>query len=122
MKLLIDNCLSPELALRMAVLGHHALHVRDFGAGAASDDEVMRLAVEHDCVLVSADTDFGTLLAQLRTAKPSFVLVRTTNRRRAIGLASLLNGVLAMAEKELASGAIVTIRDDAFRVRSLPLW
>ena len=121
MKLLIDNCLSPELALRLSVLGHHALHVRDLGAAAASDEQVMALAVELGCVLVSADTDFGALLAQRRSAMPSFVLIRTTSHRRVSELASLLNGVLTLAAADLDTGAIVTIRDDAFRVRGLPL-
>ena len=122
MKLLVDNCLSPDLALQMSAMGHEAFHVRDFDAGAASDSEVLQLAARLGCVLVFADTDFGALLAHLRSTKPSFVLIRTTSHRRVSEIAALLSHILAVAATELTAGAVVTIRDDAFRVRILPLW
>ncbi len=48
--------------------GHDAVHVRDFTLQAAADNEIFERAKNYGRVVVSADTDFGTLLAQGRSA------------------------------------------------------
>lgn len=63
MRFLIDNALSPMLAGELRAAGHEAIHVRDVQLRDADDESIMRLAVVEGRVLVSADTDFGTLLA-----------------------------------------------------------
>lgn len=43
--------------------GHDVVHVQSLGMHAAHDNEILQVAVEEDRVVVSADTDFGDLLA-----------------------------------------------------------
>lgn len=78
MKFLVDNALSPEVAraLRVYVSSrcHHAVHVRDYGKQDAPDSEILMIAEAEDRVIVSADSDFGMLLALRRQEKPSFIL------------------------------------------------
>ncbi len=54
------------IAAALTSAGHDVVHVRDFGMERAPDAEVLELARAQDRSLVSADTDFGTILAQPR--------------------------------------------------------
>ena len=72
-------------------------------------------------MLVSADTDFGTLLARTGMGKPSVVLIRRSGARRASELARLLLANLGLVEDDLAAGAIVVVGDHELRVRRLPI-
>ncbi len=90
MRFLVDQCLSPDLAVVLAEAGHEVVHLRDLGMQRAGDPEVLDLARRDDRVLVSADTDFGTLLAQGATTRPSVIIFRRATGRRPVAQAALL--------------------------------
>ena len=71
MKLLIDNALSPIFASKLREARCDILLVRERDMQVSSDEEILKLAAREDRVIVSADTDFGTLLVLRKTAKPS---------------------------------------------------
>jgi len=72
-------------------------------------------------VIVSEDTDFGELLARQRTAAPSFVLLRTDGSMTPDQQAGVLIANLPTVREDLGQGAIVVIKRDRLRIRSLPL-
>ena len=121
MRFLIDNALSPLLAEQLSAAGHDAVHVRDYEMQAAADEEIFLRAQRETRVIVSADTDFGTLLAARRDLSPSVVLFRHGTQRRPASQAKILLANLSAIEKDLAEGALVVIEPSRIRVRSLPL-
>lgn len=121
MRLLVDNALSPRLADGLRVAGHDVVHVRDIGLHSAADEEIFDFAVRDDRVVVSEDTDFGTLLSFRESEKPSFILLRHMPDRTAAGLLRVLLLNIATVEADLASGAVVVIEPGRIRIRKLPM-
>ena len=121
MRFLVDNALSPTVADRLRTAGHEVVHVRDRGLAAVPDEAVLALAAAEERVLLSADTDFGTLLARSGAVVPSVILFRRASGRRPEIQASLVLANLLAIEDALAAGSIVVIDEDRIRVRSLPV-
>lgn len=121
MRFLVDANLSPVVAARLSDDGHDAVHVADVGLLTASDEEILARAGADERVVVSADSDFGTLLAVGRLSKPSFVLLRSADHLAPRQQADLVLAHLPQVGDDLAAGAIVTIAHLRVRLRSLPI-
>ncbi|MGH8895711.1 MAG: DUF5615 family PIN-like protein [Egibacteraceae bacterium] len=92
LRLLIDANLSPRVAARLRAAGHDVAHVADCGLVAASDDRILAAAAEDDRTIVSADADFGVLLALGGHERPSVVLLRSADQLAPAEQADLLVG------------------------------
>ena len=121
MNFLIDNALSPRMATGLRASGHDAVHVLDYGMHAATDDAVFERAGLESRVIVSADTDFGTLLALREATSPSVILLRGASLRRADDQVTLILRALPSIDAALRQGAIVVLERHRLRLRNLPI-
>ncbi|HUS44307.1 MAG TPA: DUF5615 family PIN-like protein [Ilumatobacteraceae bacterium] len=121
MNYVVDANLSPRLAALLRDAGHDAVHVRDIGLRTASDDEIIDYAISTDRIVISHDTDFGTLLAYRELSKPSFILIRSSDPVDVDDQARLIVANLHAMSDDLETGAIAVFARGRLRNRRLPL-
>jgi predicted nuclease of predicted toxin-antitoxin system len=100
--------------------GHDCAHVYEAGLGGQPDEQIMDLADRENRILISADTDFGELLANAPVLAPSVILLRRTDKRAA-SLAAVILANLEQVTDDLAAGALIVISDTRIRARRLPM-
>ena len=121
MNFLIDSSLSPLVAEKLRSAGHNSIQVRRYGIHKADDEVVFARAAEEYRVLVSADTNFASILAARQAAKPSVILFRRESPRRAEKQAALLLANMSTLTELLEQGSLVVFEDGHLRSRPLPL-
>ena len=121
MRFLIDNALSPGVARILRDAGYDAVHVREYDLQDADDLIILERAFFEARVIVSVDSDFGILLANWKTSKPSFILFREPSIVSARDQCAVLLKSLPVLESYLNSGSVITFRRGKIRVRACRL-
>jgi len=120
-RFLVDANMSPRVAELLRSNGHEAVAVREIGLADASDDEILDRAASDERIVVSHDTDFGTLLAFRSLSQPSFILIRSSDPMTPTDHAALIVANLDAISADLEAGAIVVFARGHLRVRRLPV-
>lgn len=121
MKLLVDANLSPRVAALLSEGGYDASHVQDHGLLTAGDEAILRCALDRSQVIVSADSDFGTMLALTGMSSPSLILLRSADHLSPDEQAHLLLANFPAVAHDLDTGCVVSISRNHLRVRPLPI-
>ena len=95
--------------------------MRELGLQGAADEVIFASAKDQDLIVVSADTDFGMLLALWQDSKPSVILFRRGSERRPDQQMGLLIANLPVIQQVLDEGSIVVFEQNRVRIRSLPI-
>ena len=121
MRLLVDENLSPRVARLLREGGHDAAHVTEVGLGNTDDAEILDAAADGARAIVTADTDFGALLAARGTSSPSVVMLRSSDHLTPDEQAGLIVAVLVRVGDELEQGAIASVTTERVRLHNLPV-
>ncbi len=119
MKFLVDMNLSPGWIELLVSAGFQAVHWSTIGRGSESDAELMDWAARHEHIVLTADLDFGAILAATQRRKPSVIQIRADVPTPAAAGEAVL-AAIRQARNELESGAILSVDTARARLRVLP--
>ena len=121
MKLLLDENIAPRVGELLRERGIDARHVSEYDLLGQPDDMILAVAVQEERILVTADTDFGALLALTGASRPSVLLLRGPSHRADARAAQIVLALQAAAQA-LSLGSLVVIADGThLRIRALPI-
>lgn len=121
MRFLIDNALSPDIAAGLRAAAHDAVHVRDYGMTSATDSAILDTARTERRIVVSADSDFGMLLAFSHEREPSVILLRHKGIHRPARQLELLLANVDSIALSLSDGCIAILEEGRIRTHRLPI-
>ncbi len=102
-KLLLDENLSPSIAVLLCQDGVDAAHIRDRGMTGATDAEVLERAYSEDRILVTANVEDFEKLARARDLHVGIILVEEGDLLRD-EQDRLVRDALAAIDAEVAAG------------------
>lgn len=109
------------MAENLSEAGHDAIHGSDLDLHSAPDEEVLQVARDTDRVVLTADADFGTILATTHATKPSVICMRGTEGRRVADLTERVVSAVKASGDSIAEGSLVVIEAGVLRIRRLPI-
>lgn len=119
-KVLLDQGIPHSTAKHLQNAGWDAVHTVDVDMSRATDREIIDYALQHNRICITLDSDFHTILAVNGMSSPSVIRVRQEGLR-SVDMAELLKQVWLKIAPQLEAGALVTITDEAIRIRKLPV-
>ena len=120
MKFLADMGISLRTVKWLRQLGHDVVHLRDRGLQKLPDDEILALALVEQRIILTIDLDFAQLLARGKQALPSVILFRLGNENYD-EINQRLIEIFNNCQQDLETGAIVSVNNETFRVKKLPI-
>ena len=120
MKFLADMGISQRTVEWLRNQGYDIVHLREQGLQRLADENILAKAVTEERIVLTMDLDFTNLLAWSGGALPSVIIFRLRNENYDKVNAQLEN-VLSQCQNQLLAGVIISVGDDAFRVRNLPI-
>jgi predicted nuclease of predicted toxin-antitoxin system len=124
-KLLIDENLSPIVAVTLRQEGIDVVHVRDRGMNGASDAQVLDLAFREDRVLVTSNIDDFVKLVRARDLHAGLVLLEESGLTRQEQLQRVrraLQLIAADAGGDMANKALRLAGEYGYAFEEIPVF
>jgi predicted nuclease of predicted toxin-antitoxin system len=86
----------------------------------SKDGEILEYAAKNGMIVITADLDFGDILAFTKYKKPSVIIFRLKDPSPD-HVNSLLLSAIPRIKNSLEKGSIVVIEDYRIRIRELPV-
>jgi predicted nuclease of predicted toxin-antitoxin system len=119
-KFLLDMGLARSTVAFLRAQGYDALHLREEGLQRLEDQQIIRKAQVEGRVILTHDLDFGRIVALSRGRSPSVITFRLENMQPS-QVNYYLTEVFTHFAEQLEIGALVSVNEDAIRVRLLPI-
>ena len=101
--------------------GYDSVHLSELLLHRLHDIEIIELAIKEKRVIVTCDTDFGNLLALEKFEYPSIILFRLKDFTPS-NIEKKLSIILKeISEKQFSDGIFITIKEETYRTRTLPI-
>jgi predicted nuclease of predicted toxin-antitoxin system len=120
MRLVLDQGVPRDAAVRLRGLGYECVHVGELDMSRSADDEILGWALETNATVVTLDADFHALLAVSGARGPSVIRLRMQSLG-AREVAELVQNVLARFGADLESGSLVTVKAHKTTCHRLPI-
>jgi len=120
LRFLIDNALAPVVAERVQAAGHDAVHVRDYGLAAATDEEIFARAAQEERAGFQRIPTSARCSPCAESASPpwsSFDMEPSAGPTAKWRLLANLDAV----QHDLIEGCIVVLEPGRLRLRRLPI-
>jgi len=120
-KFLLDMNLSPVWVGLLTIAEHDAVHWSDIGAPGAHDEILVKHARSQKMVLMTADTDFESVLLQHRWDRPSVVRIRGIGQQLPKTSGRVVLAAIRACREELQAGAVLSVEPALPRATLLQL-
>jgi predicted nuclease of predicted toxin-antitoxin system len=120
MKVVLDMNVSPQWVGLLEQRGHEVRHWSKIGLVDDTDKVIMEWARDNGFIAMTNDLDFGEILAVTNLQAPSVIQLRL-GRNEPKRVAPFVGEAIEKCKDELKAGALVSINQNSYRVRLLPL-
>jgi predicted nuclease of predicted toxin-antitoxin system len=120
LKLILDQGVPADAAHLFRQLGYECWHVSELAMQRAADEEILAMAHERGCAVITLDADFHALVAVRGLAGPSVVRLRREGCR-AETLVNILHPVLSRYRLDLNNGALISVKERRVTCHRLPV-
>jgi len=119
-KFLADMGIASKTVSFLKKLGYNTIHLREENLQSISDDKIVEKANKEKRIILTCDLDFGAIMSSSKDTFPSVIIFRLSDFRPE-NINRHLEKILAESSEIIQKGAILSVSDDTYRIRVLPI-
>jgi predicted nuclease of predicted toxin-antitoxin system len=120
MHFIADMHISPLTVEELLKAGYSIIRVTDKLPATASDKDIVQLAYHEKAAIITQDLDFSAIVAQSGLQGPSIISLRVADAKPH-AITAILKAVLPLVEADIVDGSLISIDEEEYRIRRLPV-